>query len=99
MSRGYYGVYDEAVLAKDVLPNTNTIVGEGGLHYQDLQKRWKARGGKWYIEHNLPTFARTWINPDGTRQFPDLPTPLTADSIYDYWTQSLGFTNPLLDGI
>ena len=99
VSRGYYGVYDEEFLAKDILPNINTIVGEGGAKYQYLQKRWKARGGKWYIEHNIPTFARTWKNPDGTRQFPDLPTPLTVDSIYNYWTQSLGFTNPYLDGV
>lgn len=99
VSRGYYGVFDDAFLAKDVLPNTNTIVGEGALHYQDLHRAWKAGGGKWYIEHNLPTFAREWTNADGTRIFPDLPTPLTADSIYVYWTESHGFTNPYLDGI
>ena len=49
VSRGYYGVYDEAFLAKDVLPNTNTIIGEGAPLFQDLQKRWKGRGGQWYI--------------------------------------------------
>jgi hypothetical protein len=89
-SRGYHGVYGKEFLAKDVLPNINTIVGEGGAQYQYLQKWWKERGGQWYLEQNIPSFSK------GT---PDLPDPLTADAVYDYWTKSTGFTNPYLDGI
>ena len=96
---GGYGVYNFRFLEKDVLPNINTIVGDGSLLYQDLQKAWKDRGGQWYLEQTIPTTARRWKEADPTLPFPDLPTPLTADSIYDYWTQSLGFTNPYLDGV
>ena len=91
-SRGYFGEYDKEFLAKDVLPNINTIVGKGDVKYQDIQKEWKQRGGKWYIEQNLPTLHR---DPESE----DAPNPLTADYIYNFWTKSLGFTNPYLDGI
>ena len=90
-SRANYGVYDEEFLAKDVLPNINTIVGEGGEKHQSRQKRWKQRGGKWYLEQNIPSFLR--------RSRKDVPEPLTADFTYDYWTKSAGFTNPYLDGV
>ena len=90
-SRGYHGVYGKEFLAKDVLPNINTIVGEGGAKYQYLQKWWKQRGGQWYLEQDLPSFHKS------SRE--DLPDPLTADAVYDYWTKSSGFTNPYLDGI
>ncbi len=96
---GGYGVYDFKFLEKDVLPNINTIIGGGSLQYQDLQKQWEERGGQWFLEHAIPSTAHRWKEADPTLPFPDLRTPLTADSIYDYWTQSLGFTNPYLDGV
>ena len=93
VSTGYYGVYDSEFLAKDVLPNINTIVGEGALRYEDLHKEWKDRGGQWYIEQNLPSLLRK------VGALKDVPKPLTADYTYDYWTKSQGFTNPYLDGV
>jgi len=96
---GRYGVYDFKFLEKDVLPNINTIIGGGSERYRDLHIKWKARGGRWYLEQNLPSFAREWKKADGTKQFPELTTPLTADGVYNYWTQSDGFTNPHLDGV
>ena len=92
VSRGYFGVYDEEFLAKDVLPNTNTIIGDGRVQYQNLHKEWKARGGKWYLEQNLPSLLRD-------SECKDAPNPLTADYAYDFWTNSLGFTSPYLDGV
>ena len=88
---GGYGVYDLKFLEKDVLPNINTIVGSGSKSLQELHKQWKADGREWYLEQNLPSAFK------GSRE--DLPDPLTADAIYNYWTKSSGFTNPYLDGI
>ena len=84
-----YGTYDFEFLEKDVLPNINVIVGSGDLKYESAQKTWKERGGRWYLEHNIPTI----INP------PDMPRPLTGDYVYNWWTKSDGFTNPYLDGV
>ncbi len=91
VSRAHYGVYDSDFLAKDVLPNINTVIGEGGAKYHDLQKQWTQRGGKWYIEHNIPSLFKS------SRK--DIPDPLTADYVYDWWKKSKGFTNPYLEGV
>ena len=91
VSRVGYAVYDEAFLRKDILPNINAIVGAGGLAYSDVQEKWRQRGGKWYEELNIPSLSRSWMK--------DVPKPLTAEYTVDFWTQSLGFTNPNLDGV
>ncbi len=90
LSRGYGGVYDFAFLAKDVLPNINVIVGDGDPDSLDLHKQWKERGGKWYLEKNIPSLISS---------LKDVPKPMTADYAYDFWVNSFGFTNPYLDGI
>jgi hypothetical protein len=99
VSLGGYGVYDLKFLEKDVLPNINTIVGAGSRSLQELHKQWRDGGGQWYLEHGIPSGARKRTKTDGTLEFPDMPETLTADYIYDWWTQSLGFTNPYLDGV
>jgi len=89
--RAVVGVYDFKFLEKDVLPNINTIIGAAGITYQDIHKEWRERGGQWYLEQDLPSFSKS------SRK--DLPDPLTADAVYDFWTKSAGFTNPYVDGI
>ena len=86
-----YGIYDMAFLEKDVLPNINAIVGSGHEKYHAWQEAWKERGGKWYLEQNIPTLI--------TKYLKDVPNPLTGDYAFDYWSKSAGFTNPYLDGV
>jgi len=94
-----YGRYDFDFLAKDVLPNINTIVGSGSESILPLRKQWRKRGGQWYLEQNLPSVLRDAQTPDGKPEFPDIPEPLTASYAYDWWAKSSGFTAPAMDGL
>ncbi len=85
-----YGMYDLDFLRKDVLPNVNVLVGVGSGDYEPVHRWWKERGGQFFEEKILPTHAR--------RQDKSIPHPLTTDCVYDYWTKTAGFQNPLLAG-
>jgi len=89
-STGGYGVYDRDFLRKDVLPNTNVIVGGAGPSGEPERKWWRERGGQWFLWRNIPDVARR-SNPDALR-------PMTADYAYDWWANSAGFNDPYLDG-
>jgi hypothetical protein len=84
-----YGAYNVAFLEHDVLPNITTLVGSADPQWQAEQEAWKRRGGRWYLEQNIPTLV----------DLPNKPAPLTTEFIYDWWTTSAGFTNPYADGV
>ncbi|KKK60225.1 hypothetical protein LCGC14_3026490, partial [marine sediment metagenome] len=105
-----YGNYDFDFLGKDVLPNVNTIVGEAkedDPKHRQLQKQWQERGGQWFVEEHIPSIRRLAKAADGTPAFPDIPDPITADYLYNWWTRgdskehgsALRNRNPYLDGI
>ena len=90
VARAGYGPYGFEFLEKDVLPNINIIIGGYGAgKLREWHEQWQRRGGWWLLEKNIPTLAR----------LPNVTKPLTSDFIYQYWTQSTGFTNPYMDGV
>ena len=58
------------------------IVGSGAAEHQEFVKSWKQQGKRWIVECGVPAL-------DGTQ-------PLTPDEAFAYWTQNVGFTDPLL---
>ena len=85
------GYYSFAFLQKDVLPNLNTFVGQPHARWNPKRAQWKRRGGRWLLEQPMPDKMRATLK--------DVPTPLTGDYAYDYWTKGPGFTRADFDGV
>jgi hypothetical protein len=79
------GPYDWAFVQKHIATNVNCIVGSGAAEHREFVKSWKQQGKRWIVECAVPGL-------DGKQ-------PLTADEAYAYWTQNVGFTDGLLDGV
>jgi|GEM_PF-339180 len=78
-----HGPYDWAFLKRHVLPHVNTIVGSGAEEHRPFVEEWKEEGKRWIVEVYAAPF------------FQDM----TADEAYRYWTENVGFQNPLYDGV
>ena len=79
------GRYDWAFVQKHIATNVNCIVGSGVAEHREFVKSWKQQGKRWIVECGVPAL--------------DVKQPLTADEAYAYWTQNIGFTDALLDGV
>jgi len=79
-----YGPYDWQFLAKDVLPNVNTMISSGSAEPPEL-RAWKKSGRSWIGIIGVPQ----------TRATGDA----AVDEVYTYWCSSAGLANPLMDGI
>ena len=86
-----YGEYDFKFLARDVLPNINTLVGQPGDRWDPDRDEWKKRGGQSLQELPIPTRTIRSI-------LKDVPVPLTGEYAYNYWAQCGGFTKSNMDG-
>jgi len=53
-----YGQYDFKFLARDVLPNINTLIGGAKTRWDPDRDDWKRRGGQCLLEQALPTLMR-----------------------------------------
>jgi hypothetical protein len=80
-----HGPYDWAFVQKHIATNVNCIVGSGAAEHREFVKSWKQQGKRWIVECAVPAL-------DGKQ-------PLTADEAHAYWTQNVGFTDALLDGV
>lgn len=80
-----HGPYDWTFLQKHIATNVNCIVGSGAAEHREFIESWKRQGKRWIVECGVPAL-------DGKQ-------PLTADEAYAYWTQNVGFTDTLLDGV
>jgi hypothetical protein len=80
-----YGPYDWDFLAKDVIPNVNTMVGGGAQADRPYIERWKSWGRRWLIECGVPGLS--------AEKGP------TADEAERYWAGNPGMQDPLLDGV
>ncbi len=81
-----YGLYDWDFLSGYILPNINTIVGNGAPEHKTHIEDWKKQGKKWIIECGVP--SRNARGED-----------ISSDEVYDYCTKNIGFQDPLLDGV
>ena len=88
---GYKDCNTFAFLARDVLPNINTLVGIAYPRWNPERAEWKRRGRRYLQEQGLPTLVRGVLK--------DVPSPLTGDYAYNYWTKSPGFTYVTMDGV
>ena len=81
-----YGDYDFKFLEKDALPNLTTLVG--GIHTASAsaQQAWKRMGRRFLLEQNIPSLAEPNV-------------PVTAERAYKWWTESFGFTSPIMSGV
>ncbi len=79
-----YGPYDWQFLAKDVLPNINTMISSSSAEPPEL-KEWKMMGRSWIGIINVPQTKATG--------------DAAVDEIYKHWCTSAGLTSPLMDGI
>ena len=75
--------YNWTFLKRYVLPHVNTIVGSGSEEHLPFVQEWKKKGKRWIVEVYAAPF------------FQDM----TAEEAYHYWTENVGFKNPLYDGI
>ena len=80
-----FGKYDWQFLKKHVLPNINVMVGGGQDEEMPYVKEWKAHGGRWIIECEVPGLSSG--------------ATVTADQAEQFWSQHFGMTNRLLDGV
>jgi hypothetical protein len=80
-----HGPYDWTFLQQHIAASANCIVGSGAEPHREFVKSWKQQGKRWIVECGVPAL-------DGKQ-------PLTADEAYAYWTQNVGLTDPLLDGV
>jgi hypothetical protein len=80
-----FGPYDWAFVQKHIATNINCIVGSGLAAHREFVKSWKQRGKRWIVECGVPGL--------------DSKQPLTPEEAYAYWTQNVGFTDGLLDGV
>jgi hypothetical protein len=79
------GPYDWSFVQKHVATNANCIVGSGLAAHREFVRSWKQQGKRWIVECGVPAL--------GGGQ------PLTAEEAYAYWTQNVGFSDALLDGV
>lgn len=79
-----FGPYDWDFLAKDVLPNVNTMVSGGGAVPAHL-KAWHDSGRRWITIIGLP--SKPTADSDG------------VDKTYQHWSSALGLQHPLMSGI
>ena len=82
---GEFGPYDWAFLARYVLPNLNTMVGDGGEQQRPFAEQWKRQGKRWIVECSVPGLAEG--------------SSVTPDEAEAFWTANPGLKDPLLDGI
>jgi len=80
-----YGKYDWEFLKKHVLPNINVMVGSGGADQKPHVQEWKVQGGRWMVECGVPALAEK--------------ESVTADQAAAYWSEHVGMTDRLLDGV
>jgi len=80
-----FGPYDWEFLKRHVLPNLNTMVGNGSEEQRAYVKEWKQQGKRWIVECGVPGLA------DGSK--------VTADEAETFWTGNPGMKDPLLDGV
>jgi len=82
---GRHGPYDWSFVRKHIAANANCIVGSGTAEDREFVGAWKRHGKRWLVECGVPAL-------DGKQS-------LTAGEAYAYWTQNVGFTDALLDGV
>jgi len=80
-----HGPYNWTFLQKHVLPHVNCIVGSGGPEQRTAVEAWKRHGKRWLVECSVPGL-------DGAAS-------VSAEEVYDFWTQTPGLADPSLDGV
>jgi len=79
-----YGPYDWDFLAKDVLPNVNTMISSSGRVPAHL-KQWHQQGRHWITIIGLPS----GVTADAGG----------VEKAYEHWSGATGFQHPLMSGI
>ena len=82
-----HGPYDWAFLAKDIRPNVNVMINSGPKLDRERIKEWKETGRSWILRV-ASLWQRVKRNDENA-----------VAKVYNYWTSTPGFQDPLLDGI
>ncbi len=79
-----FGPYDWGFLKMHVLKHCNLIVARADPAYKPYLQEWKKGGGKWVVHAGVPGLEGK---------------PVTTDDVEKAWSENLGMTEPLADGI
>jgi hypothetical protein len=80
-----YGAYDWEFLRRYVLPNLNTMVGNGSDEQRPFAEEWKREGKRWIVECGVPGLSSK--------------EAVGADQAEGAWTGNPGMKDPLLAGV
>jgi len=80
-----YGKYDWPFLQRHVLPNLNTMVGNGSDAQRPFAEEWKQQGRRWIVECMALGIGKQ--------------EAVTADDAEAFWGGNAGMKDPLLDGL
>ncbi|MBM3497963.1 MAG: LamG domain-containing protein [Armatimonadetes bacterium] len=80
-----FGPYDWPFLQRHVLPNLNTMVGNGSPEQRPFAEEWKGQGKRWIVECMAYGLGKS--------------EAVTADQAEAFWSGNPGMADPLLDGL